>query len=244
MKQYAVVVALTLCSAVAETQPPGIRNSTWVREDLFAGFLASDWARFESGEKKLEDILARTPNAPDALAWKAGARLMRAVAAHEQGKSAEFEKLYSESRAILDQARIAAGETAAREAVYAIAGGTYVVFADRLPAPLRRTAWERAYNEYSALQRMQAEFFDKLPLHMRGEVLGGLAQAAQRLGREEESQKRIADLIQSLPNSQYAARAERWRSNPALAEKVNLTCLTCHEPGRLQAMLSATQSNQ
>jgi len=91
--------------------------------------------------------------------------------------------------------------------------------------------------DYQALRETQKAFFEKLPLHMRGEVLAGLAQAAQRLGDAEGTTAALRELIGALPDSVYANRARKWQEQPALAERSSLAYQTCHDSGRRESTL-------
>jgi len=234
-----LIPILLLSAAVlpAQTPPPGVGTSTWVREDVFAGFMANDMERFARGLKKLDAILERNPRALDAVCWKGGAELWLAARAHETGRTAEFDPLYAKALGTLGQCRNAAEGSPYLEAVHAISGGVWVVVADRLPARLRQEAWTNVKVHYTALQLAQQNFFEKMPPHMRGEVLAGLAQAAQRLGEQQELEQRLRAVVDQLPGTVYASRAKRWQENPAVAATTSMTCQTCHDAGRLEAAL-------
>lgn len=220
----------------AQPKPENLPVSTWVREDVFAGILVGDMERFEAGVKKLETYLADHRDSGDALAWLAGTQLLRAVRAHEAGDRAAFQRHYDQAMATF--ARAAADKN---QAVFAITGGSFTVMADRLPPELREAAYQRAYDNYVALKAAQAPYFDKLPVHMRGEVLAGLAQAADRIGKPDESKHYLAQLVAALPGTPYESRAKKWMERPEMAKTTSLTCQTCHDAGRLQAVLSAQQ---
>src|SRR5258708_36324473 len=64
-----VAVAL-LPGAENLVQPANIGISTWVREDLFAGWIANDLDTFERGVRKLDLYLNDHPDDIDALSWK------------------------------------------------------------------------------------------------------------------------------------------------------------------------------
>ncbi|HEY3442067.1 MAG TPA: hypothetical protein VGK29_15010 [Paludibaculum sp.] len=238
-----LILILLLGAAVlpAQAPPQGIKTSTWVREDLFAGFMANDMERFARGMKKLDAILESNPQAIDAVCWKGGAELWLAARAHEAGRTAEFDPLYAKAIGILGECRKAAEGTPYLEAAHAISGGVWVVVADRLPAHLRREAWTNVKANYTALQADQKNSFEKLPSHMKGEVLAGLAQAAQRLGEQQELQGRLRDVVEQLPGSVYASRAKRWQEDPAVATSTSITCQTCHDAGRLEAVLKSSR---
>jgi hypothetical protein len=209
---------------------------TLVREDIFAGFLANDLDRLARAEKHLDLLLDKRPaEKQHALAWKAGATLYRAVVAHEANQEAEFKSKYEQARALFAQAS-AAGP--ADNGVAAVTGGSYVLFGDRLPAQYRKAAWNTAYDSFALLWKQQAPAVDRLPVHIRGELLGGLTQSAQRTGRQQEFTEYLDKILLYLRDTPYESVAKKWKENPAVAATENITCKTCHEPGRLTARLA------
>ena len=76
-------------------------------------------------------------------------------------------------------------------------------------------------------------------MHMRGELLGGLAQSAQRTGRAKEVDEYLDKILAVAPDTSYARVAKRWKEDPAEATNQRITCLTCHAPGRLAARRAA-----
>jgi hypothetical protein len=234
MKGFLMALALSL-PIIAADRPAYVSISQWVREDLFAGFLANDLPRFEQGMRKVQDFLDKNPDESDALAWRGGGRLYLAVVALEKGERARFDELYAAAMADFD--RSAAVRKPQEAAVYAVEGGTFVLFADRLPLSERKRANQRGFDAYSKLREIQKDIFAQLPIHMRGEVIAGLAQFAQRLGRDD-ARSRLEETITALAGSPYAKRAELWREKPEVAATSALACQSCHEPNRLANILS------
>ena len=115
------------------------------------------------------------------------------------------------------------------------------MLADRLPEPHRASAWTDAYSNYSLLWQQQGAAIDKLPVHHRGEVLGGLVQSAQRTGRTEEMMKHLDRMLTLLQGTPYEATAQQWKANPASAATTKVTCKACHNPGRLAPTLASLQ---
>jgi hypothetical protein len=235
-----VVAAMALSQA---PEPPLLDSrlfvSTLVREDIFAGFLSDDMERFSRGEKTIELLLKQRPGeTPILLAWKGSATLYRAVRALETNRTAEFRERYRQAIAHFDEAKALGPKDLG---VSAVIGGTYVVFADRLPRESRGAAWSQAYDAYQALWKQQAPVVAKLPRHPRGELLGGLAQSAQRTGRTREVGTYLDRILALLPDTPYAAVARRWKDDPGAAVGTKLTCLTCHAPGRLAARRAALE---
>lgn len=237
----AVVLAAFLATvAVAYTSDIPLSDTrltihTLVREDIFAGFLANDLERLGRGEKNIEFLLEKRPKEkPELLAWKAGAMLNRAVLAYEKKQPAEFEQKYKQALALFAEAQqLAPG----RDGVAAVTGGSYVVFADRLPKEHRAAAWEAAYQSFQHLWKQQGQFIDKLPVHLRGEVLGGLTQSALRTGRTKEANEYLDRILAVLPGTPYEPIARKWKENPKAAETSSITCISCHEAGRLEDRL-------
>jgi tetratricopeptide (TPR) repeat protein len=236
-------LALTLVTiAFAQSPEPPLSDTrltihTLVREDIFAGFLVDDMDRLSRGEKNIEILLEKRPTQKaNLLAWKAGATLYRAVRAYENKQDAEFQKNYQTALELFSQANKAAP---GGDGVAAVTGGSYVLFADRLPKEKRAAAWSEAYGAYTLLWKQQEPIVDKLPVHMRGELLGGLAQSAQRTGRTEETTKYLDKILEVLPNTPYEPVARQWKKNPEAAANTSITCMTCHDSGRLSARLAA-----
>jgi hypothetical protein len=235
-----VVFVVSAAAAAQAPEPPlsdkRLTVHTLVREDLFAGFLANDLTRLSRGERNVEVLLRERPDQrANLLAWQGGAAVYRAVLAHEAGNTQEFERLYRSARdAFAEATRLQAGE----DGVPAIIGGSLSLFADRLPAANRPDAWSQAYEAYSLLWKAQGPIVDKLPVHHRGELLGGLTQAAQRTGRTEEMGQHLDRMLTVMQGTPYEATAKQWKSDPTVAATTTLTCKNCHNPGRLGPRLA------
>lgn len=216
--------------------------STLIREDLFAGFLANDMRRFELGEKKLETLLQERPKAKaELLAWQGATLLYRAVLHFEKSQASEGDKLLAKATALFEEASALSPKGIA---VLAIRGGMFAMLGDRLPEAHRPRAWQQLYTHYTALAAEQAAFFDKMPVHHRGEVLGGLALAAERMGKAEERDRHLERILNTLAGTPYARVAARWKENPEIASRTSTACQTCHEPGRLAAQRSGSSRTE
>jgi hypothetical protein len=189
---------------------------------------------FARGEKNVDLLMEKRPAAKaELLAWKGGATLYRAVRAYENNRKDEFENYYKQALGFFSQARQL---DKSGGGVDAVMGGSYVVFGDRLPKENRAAAWSQAYDSYRALWKLQAPFVDKLPVHLRGELLGGLAQAAQRTGRADEMGQYLDKILEVLKGTPYEPAAKELKKNPAA--DASITCMTCHDGGRLSAHLT------
>ena len=89
------------------------------------------------------------------------------------------------------------------------------------------------YDNYQILWSMQGKAVDRLPLHIRGELLAGLAQSAERTGRKEQLDEYLDKIIEVLPDTGYERIAKQWKTDPLAAAKGNISCKSCHNEGRL-----------
>ncbi|MCH8923763.1 MAG: hypothetical protein IIA67_11535 [Planctomycetes bacterium] len=233
---YSCFLVLLVSDVFGQSPEPPLSNtrlpvSTLVREDVFAGWQANDMERFARAEKNIDLLLEQRPRSrAELLAWKGGTELYRAVLASEAGKTEEFERHYQASLDLFAEA----GKLAPKHpAVAAVVGGSYVTFGDRLPEKYRAAAWSASYDSYQALWKQQARSIDRLPLHIRGELLAGLAQSAERTGRKEELDEYLDKIIEVLPDTGYERVAKQWKADPLAAAKGNISCKSCHTAGRL-----------
>ncbi|MGD9719865.1 MAG: hypothetical protein AB7O59_01455 [Pirellulales bacterium] len=238
------VVLLLASDAFAQSADPPLENkklavSTLVREDIFAGWRENDMDRFARGEKNLELLLEQRPrNKAELLAWKGGTKLYRAILAQDAGQPEEFERLYQEARDCFVEAKKLGPQHAA---VAAIVGGSYVFFGDRLPEKYRAAAWTEGYDNYQILWSQQSRGIERLPLHIAGELLAGMAQSADRTGRKAERDEYLDKIIQLLPDSGYGAVAKAWKADPTASANSNLSCKSCHAQGRLAERIAAIE---
>jgi tetratricopeptide (TPR) repeat protein len=213
---------------LAETRLP---VSTLVREDIFAGWRADDMERYARAEKNIELLLEQRPKErAELLAWKGGTKIYRAVLAREADKADECERYYQEALHLFTEAQELAPKN---PAVAAIVGGSYVLFADRLPEKYRAAAWTVSYDSYQTLWKLQGQALEHLPMHIRGELLAGLVQSAERTGHKEEHIEYLDKILDTLPDTAYARIAKQWKADPALAAQGNISCKSCHNDGRL-----------
>src|SRR5262245_2213559 len=240
---HKVLMAFLLITAAVVDQPdPPLSETrltihTLIREDIFAGLLEHDLQRLERGEKNIQLLLKQRPEAKaPLLGWQASTLLYRATRAHENGQSDKYRELHQQSLALFEEANRLDGESVG---VAAVTGGSFAILADRLPKADQADGWSRAYSAYQKLWKLQSPAVDKLPLHIRGELLAGLAQSAQRTGRSQEAAQFLEKIQALLPDTPYANAAQQWKENPESVTSTSIACRTCHEPGRLAARLAA-----
>lgn len=241
IKKSLLLILLVTAAAAQSPQSPlsdsRIAVNTLLREDLFSGFLADDMERFSRGEKNAQLLLEQRPNEKAlTLAWIALAKMYRAVRASEHNQPVEFQEYYRQGLDLFDQAeKLGPGNPG----VAAIHGGTYLVLADRLPKEHRAAAWSQAYDSYRLLWKFQSGAVAQLPVHLRGELLAGLAQSAQRTGHVDEQAQYVDKILAVLGDTPYAQAAKQWKSHPESAANTSIACMTCHDGGRLAARIAS-----
>ena len=240
-RRILLLIAAAAAVASAQPKPANVPLTTWVREDLFSGPMANDTVRFEAGMKKVETYLAEKPDDPTAVAFLAFGEMCRAVAALEAGGRAEFASGYEKSMKDFERANSLAKPN--DQSVAAIMGGTFSLLSERLPEARRTEAYQAVRDNFTRLRAAQKPFFDQLPVHMRGEVIAGLAQASYKLGMDDDAKAYLAEIVAKLPGTPYASRAQKWIDNAESAGKSSLTCLTCHDPGRLKNRMAQTSGS-
>ena len=98
------------------------------------------------------------------------------------------------------------------------------VFGDILPPKHRRDAWTKVREPYLALREMQKLRFDKFPRHFRGEIMAGLAQAAERRGETETA---------IVLTRELGRRASRDALRCLWQKLAGQTRIACQNQGRL-----------
>jgi tetratricopeptide (TPR) repeat protein len=242
----ALAVAMTATvgarAAVSPLEDTRIPISTLIREDLFAGILQHDMGRMAIGEANLERLLVERPNDRAGLmSWKGAALLTRAAYAYEAGNKAQCRSLHKQSQAAFDEAKRLGPMD---NSVFAVNGAGPLLFADRLPKEDRAQAWQQAYENYQAMWKGQGQIADKLPSHIRGELIAGVTMTAQRTGRQAEADAALDKMLVLTKGSAYETQALRWKADPKLQASTSLACQNCHDDGRLGAVMSRLPANK
>ena len=167
MNRATAIVTLLLCAsaAPAESVPEGVTISQWVREDLFAGFLADSMDDFNRGVAKLDEILTGAPDNGVAVVWRASVDLDLAVKALESGDKEEYKRLLDKAKAGISQS-YASGERH-RGAMLAVFGGMAIIVGDRLGDADREDYWRQG-DQVSAHRRYLVRFKGLSPARGRG----------------------------------------------------------------------------
>lgn len=228
-------MAVSLLSSLrAELPPKGITVSQWVREDIFAGILGGEMTTFEKGMAKAKELLAADAGDDQARSWLASGQIYLASRAYKAGNPDAGAAQFTEAMKNAETSLMKKNPTAVR-----VLAATYVFVADRFPAAQRMALLTEGRELFTLIRRQEDSMLDKMPVHFKGEVLSGQAQAAMRLGLQEEATKYLNEIVAKLPDTPYAQTASKWLADAASASKSQLVCQSCHEPNRLENRLKA-----
>lgn len=227
-----VLALLAIQAAEDVVKPDKLSIHTWVREDVFAGWMANDNVAFERGERKLERYLQERPSDPNGLAWQSLAATYRARRARDRG---ELDVVSKELMAAMEFGKKALAKASSQDiGPSVVIGSTMVMAASLYPESQRANVYREGREHLRKVMTSQGEQFEKLPPHMRGEMWSLLAFASDRLGDTEDRNRVMAEMASKLVGSVYEGRARRWQKLSNLQGEREYMCISCHDPGRLK----------
>ena len=217
--------------ADALNKPEKIPVNTWVREDMFGGWISRNDAMLARGAAKLERILRTNPTNEEALAWQFMVEMYGMRKAQLGQDAAAYERAMAAAAKV--RAAIWNGRTPEAGANI-IVGSTLVSGALWARETDKQWMYRDGREMLKRVPEIQKEFFHTLPPHMRGELWSSIAFASDRLGDTAERDRYIELMLTQLKGSAYEKRAERWQKLPALTSEADNMCISCHDPGRLK----------
>jgi tetratricopeptide (TPR) repeat protein len=220
-----VALLFTTAIVLAQTQQKSEeRFDDVVRDDFFAG-ISGDTARFDRAMKTCEEALARDPKNASAMVWHGAGVYVRGGLAIRQGDYVKGKPMSGAGAKEMADAIALDPESVQtripRAAIY-ISSARYMD--DNFSKPIL----ELAAGDYEKVLQLEQSFFNTLPTHSRGELLGGLADAYRRLGNYDKSSKLLERIVKELPNTPYQAQAKQWLIDLPKVDKQQRFCIGCH----------------
>jgi tetratricopeptide (TPR) repeat protein len=196
-----------------------------VREDFFAGF-AGDAEALARGMKKSEYALAKDPKNAEALVWHGAGLSYFAKREFMSGNVEKGRQIQTKGASEMNQAVALRPEDVA---VLIPRASVFLSAAVHVPSPeVARRDFQIAADDYEKTLRLQSAEFATLPVHARGELLGGLAEAWNGLGETEKSQVYLRRMLVELPETAYAHHAKELLDGARKPGPLGTTCLGCH----------------
>jgi len=203
----------------------GQRFDMQVREDFFAGF-AGDAESLERGMKKCEDVLAKDPKNAEVLVWH-GAGL--SYSAKKEFMAGNVEKGREVQARGVQEINDAVALRPDDVAVLVPRASVLLSAALHVPSPeVAKRNFQIAAGDYEKTLQLQTPYFATVPVHSKGELLGGLAEAWNGLGETEKSRGYLKRIVEELPGTVYARKAKEVLEGGAKAGALGTTCLSCH----------------
>lgn len=196
------------------------------RDDYFRG-LQGDAAALERAFEKIERQLQQTPDDAVALVWHGASMMERSRRAFTAGDRDAADESWQRGLAEMDRAVGLRPEVRIRT----VRGGTLIGTGCSLPPdhPQRRPMLAKGLGDYEVAIAERRPGFAGMSEHVRGELLGALAEGYRHLGDRERSDATFEWILRELPGSPYAEGARRWLAT-AESEPLppSVTCQGCH----------------
>jgi hypothetical protein len=198
-----------------------------VRQDFFAGF-SGDKVAFERAMKAAEAAIAESPNdSAEALAWHGAGLLSLSGPKFQQGDFAGGADLWTKAETEMDQA----GKLDPKNPAVLIPRAAAWFAASRFTPPQMGTpVLMKAIADYETVYEVQKSYFDKLDIHMRSELLFGLADGNARLGESAKAREWFGKLAALGPKSGHLEQAEAFLKGDKYEVK-GIGCAGCHSAG-------------
>jgi hypothetical protein len=199
-----------------------------VREDFFAGF-AGDAEALERGMRKCNEELAKDPQNAEVLVWH-GAGL--SYSAKKEFMAGNIEKGREIQARGMQEMNEAVGRRPDDVAVLIPRGSVLLSAALHVPSPeVAKRDFQIAVGDYEKILQLQTSYLADVPVHAKGELLGGLAEGWNGLGEMEKSRGYLRLMIEELPGTAYSRRAQEVLDGGAKTGTLGTTCLSCHVTG-------------
>lgn len=218
------LAALAEEPADAPTEEPGATGAQ-VREHFFKAIQGDEEAMRRALEL-LEAKLAENPDHPEALVYHGSLQMARSGELFESGDQAGGMALWSQGLQEMDRAVEVAPE---RLDVRIPRGATLLFISREVPPEIAPGLLRRSVEDYGAAYEVQQEHLAQLSTHSRGELLLGLADGYQRLGRTDTADDLFRKAVALLPDTEYAEEA-RAQLDAVSVRPVRL-CFGCHKAG-------------
>ena len=222
-------LTLLACAAVASFFLGALSNGQTarfdhqVRNDFFAGFSGNNEAMARA-MTVTEATLASDPNHAEALVWHGAAIYYQAGQAFQKGDVQKGMELATKGVAEMDKAvALAPDHIGVR-----VPRGAVLLTATRYQqGPQVAPLLDRAMQDYEHTYKLQEKVLDTLGTHPRGELLLGIADAANRMGDKEKAKQFYERAVADLPDTVYSRNAKEWLETGKLAPQ-KAGCLGCH----------------
>lgn len=208
-----------------QQKEPIQRFDMLVREDFFSGF-AGNAEALERGMRRCEEALAKDPKNAEALVWH-GAGL--SYSSKKEFMTGNIERGRQIKAQGVQEMNDAVALRPDNVSVLIPRASVFLSAALHVPSPqIAEKDFRIAADDYEKILHLQGPTFVDLPVHARGELLGGLAEAWNGLGDTAKSRGYLKRISEELPYMPYGRRAKEILAGEKKSGPLGTTCLGCH----------------
>ena len=213
-----------VASLRSETTGSGFESK--LSGEFLAGF-AGDAKSLDSGMKRAEEALTANSKDADAMAWHGVGVFFRAGQAFQAGDMETGMDLYRKGLAEMDKAvQLEPDNTGVRS----LRGGFLLQATLHMEGnPETGQLLELGLSDYEHLYALQKSSLASLPVHGRGELLFGIADANRRMGNDAKAKEWFQRVSSEVKDSSYQKRADIFLQTGSLTVEQS-TCGGCHTP--------------
>jgi hypothetical protein len=195
-----------------------------VRADFFSGFAGNDEA-LDRAMASAEDSIASEPKmAAEAMAWHGAGLLLLSGRSFNQGDVARGAELWSNALLEMDEAGKREPDN---PAVLIPRAAAWFATSRNAPPDMGQPLLEKALADYGHVYEMQKTYFDTLNIHMRSELLFGLADGWARHGDAVKARAYFEKLAALGPESGHKEQADLYLAGLQYSVK-GIGCAGCH----------------
>ena len=195
-----------------------------VRADFFAGF-AGDKDAMERAMQVSGKAIADDPkDSAEAMAWHGGGLMVLSGQKFQQGDFAAGGELWARAVAEMDKAGTLEPDN---PGVLIPRAAVWFAASRQVPPERGRPLVEKAVADYEHVYEMQKTYFDTLDVHMRSELLFGLADGYKRNGNQDKAKFYFERLAAIGSASGHFDQAKQFLNGENYAI-VGIGCVGCH----------------
>ena len=195
-----------------------------VRADFFSGF-AGNRAALERAMTSAEDAIAHDPKyAAEAMSWHGAGLLFMAGEKFQSGDVSAGGELWDRATQEMDEA---GSHEPDNIAVLIPRAAAWFAASRAAPADMGAPLLNKALADYEHVYQLQKGYFDKLSVHMRSELMFGLADGYARSGDTEKARSWFEKLAALGPESGHSVQARDYL-NTGKYHVEGIGCAGCH----------------
>jgi tetratricopeptide (TPR) repeat protein len=219
-----LIIVMLLAGVLLAQGPTELRSAGM---DLL-GALNGDMERFERGMQTLESLRAKNPTSPEVKILYGNGVFARSGVAFQKGDMQTAIKLWQQS---LDEMALAVDMAPNNIFVRARRGVVLISASRSMPAEMAGPLTQLAVDDFERVLeiREKEQTLAQRSTHQRGELLTGLADGWNRLGKADKARSYFERITRDLKGTIYEQKAQAWlEDKPEAKAAAFFACSGCH----------------